>query len=176
MPLQAAPWMSDDCNFFGTSITGCAQKSSVDSEQPNQKREEHGEPGFDSSDGLLKLELIGYANAIERYNELDVNGINEKKSASDSFILFVGRPTCEWYRKLALSLQQVTDDKKATVFYLDSTNTETDADLASFREDYGIETAPDVILFDGDGKANHLDIDIHAENMNNEVRNAFDRV
>ena len=78
MPLQAAPWMSDDCDIFGTSITGCAQKSSVDSEQPNQKREEHGEPGFDSSDGLLKLELIGYANAIERYNELDVNGINEK--------------------------------------------------------------------------------------------------
>lgn len=78
MPLQAAPWMSDDCDIIGTSITGCAQKSSVDSEQPNQKREEHGEPGFDSSDGLLKLELIGYANATERYNELDVNGINEK--------------------------------------------------------------------------------------------------
>lgn len=48
-----------------------------------------------SEDGLLKLELIGYANAIESFNELTVVEAGSKISAGEEFLLFVGRPTCE---------------------------------------------------------------------------------
>lgn len=129
-----------------------------------------------SEDGLLKLELIGYANAIESFNELTVVEAGSKISAGEEFLLFVGRPTCEWCRKLAPSLQEVSESRGITVFYLDSTNTETDSELANFRDLYDISTVPAVILFKVDGSLIKLDIDLRSSNMTDEISSSFDEL
>lgn len=129
-----------------------------------------------SEDGLLKLELIGYANAIESFNELTVVEAGSKISAGEEFLLFVGRPTCEWCRKLAPSLQEVSESRGITVYYLDSTNTETDSELANFRDLYDISTVPAVILFKVDGSLIKLDIDLRSSNMTDEISSSFDEL
>ena len=162
--------------FAGISVNGCTETegSKAAYGPTRQVRVESSE--LNSEDGLLKLELIGYANAIENFNELTVVEAGSKISAGEEFLLFVGRPTCEWCRKLAPSLQEVSESRGMTVFYLDSTNTETDSELANFRDLYDISTVPAVILFKADGSSIKLDIDLRSNNMTDEISSSFDEI
>lgn len=158
--------------FLGIPITCCTQKDSTTGGPAKQTEE--GSAEFNSEDGLLKLELIGYTNAVESFSELTVGEANTKISVNEEYLLFVGRPTCEWCRRLAPFLQQVSEDRDLTIFYLDSTNTETDSDLANFKSQYDIPTVPAVILFESDGSFVKLDIDLQSDNVVDTINSSFD--
>ena len=162
--------------LLGISVSGRAEKEEDRSADGSTRQIEEGSAEFSPEGGLLKLELIGYANAVESFNELTVDEAGSKKAAGEEFLLFVGRPTCEWCRKLAPSLQEVSESRGMTVFYLDSTDTETASDLANFRNLYDIPTVPAVILFKADGSIIKLDIDPKSNNMNDEINSSFDEL
>ncbi len=108
-------------------------------------------------------------NAISNFSELTVEETNSKISAGADFLLFVGRPTCEWCRKLAPSLQEVSADKGLEIFYLDSTNTETDSELSNFRALYDIPTVPAIIHFKENGTFTKIDLDLESDNIVDEL-------
>lgn len=162
--------------LLGISVSGRAEKEEDRSADGSTRQIEEGSAEFSPEGGLLKLELIGYANAVESFIGLTVGEVSSKISAGEEFLLFVGRPTCEWCRKLAPSLQEVSESRGMTVFYLDSTDTETDSDLANFRNLYDIPTVPAVILFKADGSIIKLDIDPKSNNMNDEINSSFDEL
>lgn len=151
----------------GISLYGCVAGNNSTSTPSNPIKEESAE--LNSEDGLLKLELIGYMNAIDSFDELTVSEVSTKISAKEDFLLFIGRPTCEWCRKLAPSLQEVSLDKGLEIFYLDSTNTETDSELSNFRTQYDISTVPAVIHFIENGTFTKLDIDLESSDMIGEL-------
>ena len=158
--------------ILGITACGCAGSGEVT--EGSTRRAEEGSAEFSPEDGLLKLELIGYANAVGSFYELTVDEVGSKISAGEEFLLFVGRPTCEWCRKLAPSLQEVSENRGLTIFYLDSTATETDPELSNFRDLYDIPTVPAVVLFRSDKSFSKLDIDLKSNNMIDEISSSFD--
>ena len=160
--------------LLGISMNGCAERDGATDGSARWVENKSNE--FSSEDGLLTLELIGYTNAVESFNELTVGEIESKISAKEEFLLFVGRPTCEWCRKLAPSLQEVSESRGLTIFYLDSTDTETSSELSNFRDLYDIPTVPTVILFRDDESFVNLDIDLRSNNMVDEISSSFDEL
>lgn len=119
--------------------------------------------------------MIGYANAVDAFIEIDTQSVREKIANGERFYLYIGRSTCQWCRKLAPSLQYASSKREVDIYYLDSTDTQTDSDLSSFRKEYAIETVPDVILFSESDAPVHLDIDITADDMNEEMESALEQ-
>lgn len=160
--------------FLETSANGCTQNEIVTSD--STKQVEKGSTEFNSEGGFLKLELIGYANAVESFDELTVSEANSKVSEREEFLLFVGRPTCEWCRRVAPSLQEVSEDLNLAIFYLDSTDTETESDLANFRDRYDIPTVPAIVLFKEDGSFTKIEINLQSENMTEELSSSLKNI
>lgn len=121
-----------------------------------------------SEEGLLELELIGYVNAVESFNSSSVEDLREMINSGESFFLYVGRPTCEWCRKVAPALQNAFTEFGINLYYLDSTNTEVDTDLQSFRERFEIDEVPSLLKFEN-GYSKKLEINLMSDDMNNEV-------
>lgn len=140
-----------------------------------QSPREEANKDLSAEEKLLELEMIGYANAVDAFIEIDTQSVREKIANGERFYLYIGRPTCQWCRKLAPSLQYASSKREVDIYYLDSTDTQTDSDLSSFRKEYAIKTVPDVILFSESDAPVHLDIDITADDMNEEMESALER-
>ena len=121
------------------------------------------------ADGLLELELIGYTNAIRSFTEIDTPCANEKIDSNEEFFIFVGRATCEWCRKVAPSLQEAASDIGVEMFYLDSTDSESDELLADFRARYEVETVPTVLHFRHEGGYVNLDMDVTSDTLRDDL-------
>lgn len=122
------------------------------------------------ADGLLELELIGYTNAIGNFTEIDTSRANEMIDSNEEFFIFIGRPTCEWCRKVAPSLQEAASSIGVEVFYLDSTDSESDELLADFRARYEVETVPAVLHFRHEGDYVTLDVDVTSDTLRDDLR------
>lgn len=140
-----------------------------------QSPREEANKDLSAEEKLLELEMIGYANAVDAFIEIDTQSVREKIANGERFYLYIGRSTCQWCRKLAPSLQYASSKREVDIYYLDSTDTQTDSDLSSFRKEYAIETVPDVILFSESDAPVHLDIDITADDMNEEMESALEQ-
>lgn len=119
-------------------------------------------------DGLLELELIGYANAIKSFSSITIDDFLVKINDKERFFLFVGRPTCEWCRKIAPALQNTFSELNVSLYYLDSTHTETNETLRNFRYSFGITEVPAVLMFEN-GAARQLEIDLMGDDIYNNV-------
>ena len=99
----------------------------------------------------LEMELIAYEYATQKFINATTDSVAAKIKSNESFVLYIGRETCQWCRKLVPILGRITDEKEIAIYYLDSTNSETDEELSNFREKYGIKTVPAIIKFDSNG-------------------------
>ena len=99
----------------------------------------------------LDDELIAYEYATQKFINATTDSVAAKIKSNESFVLYIGRETCQWCRKLVPILGRITDEKEIAIYYLDSTNSETDEELSNFREKYGIKTVPAIIKFDSNG-------------------------
>lgn len=82
----------------------------------------------------------------------------------------MGRPTCEWCRKLAPALQEAVTSLSIDIYYVDTSNSDSNYKLASFRERYSIDSVPAVIFFTDNRKPNRLDIELDAEDLDRHLR------
>jgi len=108
----------------------------------------------------LEMELMAYSYAISTFDEVTVKEIENKIEERDAFFLYVGRATCEWCRKLAPVLSQISTERNITIYYLDSTNTESDEDIKNFRETHGVKNVPAVLEFSSNGTYAILEYDL----------------
>lgn len=99
----------------------------------------------------LEMELIAYGHSIYNFVPVSVNDVIMKIENNDTFALYIGRATCQWCRKLVPVLSKVVEDENLELFYLDSEDTQSNPQLAHFRNIYQIETVPAIILFDQEG-------------------------
>lgn len=135
---------------------------------PTNAETQESDPATSSEDGLLELELIGYVNAVESFNCSSVDELRTMIDNKENFFLYVGRPTCEWCRKVAPSLQSAFTELGVDLYYLDSTNTESDSDIQSFRESFEITEVPALLKFE-QGYAKKLEINLLSDDMNDEI-------
>lgn len=118
------------------------------------------------SDSTLEIELLAYSYAISTFHEVTAEEVEDAITNEDAFFLYVGRMTCEWCRKLAPVLSQVAQEEGITIYYLDSTNTESDLSIKTFRETYEIETVPTIIEFSSNGEYRILEYDLSQSRSN----------
>ena len=141
-----------------------------DGHQAENSQQERTETQDDSN---LKLELIGYQNAISSFTQIDSREARDLDDSGAHFILYTGRPTCQWCRKLAPSLQEASRNLGLEIFYLDSTDSESNADLKQFRTDHGITEVPSVIELGPNGNEREILIPLNSQNMDEAVTAAL---
>lgn len=135
------------------SLFGCSD---------NSPQYEKDTPTFANSEdmGTLELELMAYSYAVSTFSEVTVEEIENKKRNDDEFFLYVGRATCEWCRKVAPVLSQVSEEKNVDIYYLDSTNTESNESIKNFRINHDVKTVPTILKFSGNGIYSILEYDL----------------
>ncbi len=102
------------------------------------------------------MEINTYADNIDDFVEISTDDLLKKISNNEKFILYVGRDTGQWCRKLVPILNEVAADNKYTIFYLNSENTETDVAIKKFRHTYNIKSDPEILYFDN-GTVNFIE-------------------
>ncbi len=102
------------------------------------------------------MEINTYADNIDDFVEISTDDLLKKISNNEKFILYVGRDTCQWCRKLVPILNEVAADNKYTIFYLNSENTETDLAIKKFRYTYNIKNDSEIVYFDS-GTVNFIE-------------------
>lgn len=88
-----------------------------------------------------------YDKVVANFTKINVANLKTKIKSGDSILLYTGRGTCPWCVKFVPVLNEIAKEKKLTVYYLDSENTQTDAELKNFRNAYKIETVPSLLYF-----------------------------
>ena len=126
------------------------------------------------SRNVLEMELVAYSYAVSTFDEVTVKEIENKIERNDKFLLYVGRETCEWCRKIAPVLSQISQEKDIDIYYLDSSNTESDSTLKTFRKSYGIKTVPAIIDFSSNGEYRFLECDLM--NSRNDLVNTLSKL
>lgn len=113
----------------------------------------------------LNNEIEKYNNYISNFVKLDVKDIYSKISNNEVFLLYTGRDTCPWCRKLAPILYEFSLKEKINIYYLDSKNTDKDFELKYFRESYDIEFVPSIIFYNKNNTHNKIEFDITLKNF-----------
>lgn len=131
-------------------------KSSIERTQPFPANNRSNDTPISSE---LEMELLAYVHSINKFIQVSVNDVKYKIDNCDTFILYIGRSTCQWCRKLAPVLSSIIAEKGVKLYYLDSEDTEIDPTIAEFRTAYKIETVPAIVLFDQE-EYRLLDFDI----------------
>lgn len=129
--------------------------SSIDASNANSNN--------DTSD-TLEMEVISYIHSVLKFKSLSVEELKLKLNNDDAFILYVGRATCQWCRKVAPILCCISSEQNLNIFYLDSENTESNPNLQEFRNNHEIDTVPAIIVFYNQDNYKIINFDVTADN------------
>jgi len=132
-----------------------------------EEKEQQG-AGIQVSESTLRMEILAYTQGCLGFTTLDVNDVLKKIDEKDSFLLYTGRVTCEWCRKLVPTLADIVQTHQIEVFYLDSEDSQINDELKQFRETYAIPTVPSIIRFSEDGYY-HIEHNVETEEFNENV-------
>lgn len=127
------------------------------------------------NDMKLEMELIAYRHAMLNFTEVETEEVNFKIQNNEQFFLYVGRPTCQWCRRIVPALSSVVKSNSIEMYYLDSQDTEVDTILSDFRKKYGIETVPAIVYFINEKEHYMFELDLTEENMENMAKNIYEQ-
>lgn len=99
-----------------------------------------------------------YEVVVQDFAQIKAEEVTAKINNGDSFFLYTGRGTCPWCRKFVPVLNEVAKEQNIVIYYLDSENTQQDANLSSFRDTYTIKSVPTFMYFAKDNKYSTLEI------------------
>lgn len=115
-------------------------------------------------------EYKSYVISASKFIKVDVPNLQSKIDNGEDLLLYTGRITCPYCRKLVPQLATLISNHQLypylndeKVYYLDSENTDWDSELKNFRNKYGIDTVPSVIYFK-DNRYNKINLNISENN------------
>ena len=111
------------------------------------------------STSALEMEILAYREFTDDFIQIETNDVYELVNSKQPFILYTGRVTCEWCRKIVPILHEVQKEKQCLIYYLDSEDTEADKEKKEFRNNYGIDSVPSIIQFFTDGEWKAIEFD-----------------
>lgn len=106
-------------------------------------------------------ELISeYEENTKNLKTTTVEEIYENLNIEEKCLIYVGRVTCEWCRLFVGYLSDYTTKNDIDVFYLDSTDTDTNKKLKEFRDQNGIEYVPALMYYTKENGLEKIEFDI----------------
>lgn len=126
----------------------------------------------ESSSNVLAMELLAYSYATQDFISVTVDEVNDRIEKQDSFIIYIGRETCQYCRKIVPALHKTIIQENIELLYLDSTNSDIDLELAEFRKKYDVDTVPSICIFNSKGECRKVKIDFTLDNeqLNDSIR------
>lgn len=121
----------------------------------------------------VERESAAYQEAVRGFHAVDVPAVEAMIAERRDFYLYVGRVTCRWCRRLIPVMVPVFAKRGVDVFYLDSTDSQTDEGLSAFRDRYGVTWVPTVLHFDAAGSVRGLEVDLDVDD--DTLREALER-
>lgn len=103
-----------------------------------------------------KIEIRKYNVIVEGFISIDVDSINEKMDNGDVFLVYIGRSTCPWCRRLVAPLSEIVEEMDIKLYYLNSENTDVNPKMRGFRKEHGIQYVPSILHYEN--KFNEIDI------------------
>lgn len=100
-----------------------------------------------------------FREATTHMEEINVKQARELMTASDKQLVFIGRETCGFCRRFLPKLLNVFNAEEHTLYFLDSTQTPVDEELADFRYELSIRTVPSLVYLGGEKNFINLNID-----------------
>lgn len=99
---------------------------------------------------ILILYLVNrksnYAQQVEIFNKVEAIKAEEILKNKEKVLLYVGRETCPACVEFVPILSEFTYDNNIEVYYLDSTDTENNKEIKTFRNYHKIEYVPSLIV------------------------------
>ena len=95
---------------------------------------------------LTALSQTDYQIAVNRFQKISIEAVEQKIQHQESFYLYTGRESCPYCQGFALKLAKAVDKTETTVYYLDSE----DIDKTSwnnFKTTVGFKTIPNLTYF-----------------------------
>lgn len=89
-----------------------------------------------------------YQESVADLTEISLDQLNEKIANSEDFLVYLGRPTCEYCQAFVPKLAQAYTDKAVTIYYVDSDKA-AGQKWDDFIDHFGIKTVPNFSYFSG---------------------------
>lgn len=125
------------------SLMGCQKPKSSD--QPTRSTNQSAMSNIKDS----QSKALTYQEYIEGLVPLTPAELTEKMTNGESFVLYLGRPSCEHCQAFVPKLHQALRTHPKTVYYYDTENRD-DAFLKGFRERFHIKTVPNLSYYVGE--------------------------
>lgn len=87
-----------------------------------------------------------YQISVAQLQEITLDQLNEKIAASEDFLVYLGRPTCDYCQVFVPKLAEACQNKSVTIYYVDSDKADGKA-WDDFIAYFGIKTVPNFSFF-----------------------------
>lgn len=87
-----------------------------------------------------------FDNIVNFFKEVSPQEADQLLADKSSKIIFIGRPTCTYCRKLLPKLNAVVNDNSLDVYYVNSEHPDYSDELREFRNKYGVATVPGLLF------------------------------
>lgn len=96
--------------------------------------------------GCAKSETDKYYDHLDNINAIQITDrqLVELDSSNQDFILFIGRPTCQYCREFVPKLEKANEQNKRKIYYIDSKK-HLNSYLSEFRSRNDIKIVPTLI-------------------------------
>lgn len=115
------------------------------------------EKGNSIQENTASNHLETYEQAVNDFQEVTPQNIDEFKQNSTSTFVFFGRPTCPYCRQFAPMLGKSAKTAKIKIHYLNTQDTESDQSIRDIRSEYDVNIVPTLVHLNKDGSHSKYD-------------------
>ena len=95
---------------------------------------------------LINQPQTDYQIAVNRFQKISIEAVEQKIQHQESFYLYTGRKGCPYCQKFAPKLAKAVSKTKRTVYYLDSEHIDKSS-WNNFKKIVGFKTIPNLTYF-----------------------------
>lgn len=92
-----------------------------------------------------------YNDYVSDFKAVSVSEATQMIDNNDKFILFVGNEHCKDCQEFMPTLHEIYEEKQLTIYYIDSSQAETDVDISEFMKEQQINWVPTIVIQNENG-------------------------
>ena len=110
----------------------------------------------ESENSSIQNDFKEYEKNVRDFKKINANQLNSKIENEEKYIVYFGRPTCPYCRDFVPYLNEIATNNKLVIYYVNTDNTESDADLKKLRKDLKIERVPSLLKIEKTNESDQI--------------------
>lgn len=126
---------------FSLFLAGCGK-------QPSQTIASQPEPIHSTTDSAV----LAYQKEVKQLTELSLADFKTKLAAPEPFLIYLGKPTCDYCQAFVPKLTASLADHPRTLYYFDVTEADTTPEIKELMTTLNLEYVPALLRITDSGK------------------------